>query len=69
MKKYMILIRDSETGEQSATFTDDYRKADNMRMDAEVSLGDFAQIYEWLPNPEFPDDNSLYMCSYQEIGG
>lgn len=63
MKKYMILIRDSETGEQYATFTDDYRKADNMRMDAEVSMGDFAQIYEWLPDPEFPEAES----SYKEI--
>lgn len=63
MKKYMILIRDSETGEQFATFTDDYIKADNMRMDAEVSLGDFAQIYEWLPDPEFPEAG----YSYKEI--
>lgn len=63
MKKYMILIRDSETGEQFATFTDDYTKADNMRMDAEVSMGDFAQIYEWLPDPEFPEAE----CSYKEI--
>ena len=63
MKKYMVLIRDSETGEQFATFTDDYNKADNMRMDAEVSMGDFAQIYEWLPDPEFPEAE----CSYKEI--
>lgn len=63
MKKYMILIRDNETGEQFATFTDDYTKADNMRMDAEVSMGDFAQIYEWMPDPVFPKAE----CSYKEI--
>ena len=63
MKKYMILIRERETDEQFATFTDDYYKAEDMRMDAEVSMGDFAQIYEWMPDPEFPEAG----CSYKEI--
>lgn len=63
MKKYMVIIRDSETGDQTACFTDSWVKADNMRMDAEVCAGDFAQVYEWMEDPEDPDLG----YSYREI--
>lgn len=65
--KYMVIVVENETGLQHAMFTNDYNKADNMRMDAEVGLGYFAQIYEWLPDPEFPHAAELYMWSYKEI--
>ena len=44
MKKYMVVM--VLDGEQSVYFTDDYLKAENARMDAEVGLGAYVEVYE-----------------------
>ena len=43
MKKYMVIM--VLDGESSVYFTDDYLKAENARMDAEVGLGAYVEVY------------------------
>ena len=45
MKKYMVMICGEE--EQFCCFYDSLEKAEQTRMDASVSMGYIAQIYEW----------------------
>ncbi len=47
MKKYMLVSK-PEDGE-SAIFTDDSMKAEQIRMDIECGLGAMAQVYKWFP--------------------
>lgn len=44
MQKYMVVINDGEC--TMAYFTDDQQKAENVRMDAAVSMGYVAEVYE-----------------------
>lgn len=46
MKKYMIIYRD-EDGDQFADFYDSWVKASDARMNATVSLGWYAALYEY----------------------
>ena len=61
MKKYMLIIKDEE-GTQHAHFYDDFNTADNARMDAEVSLGWYVELYEYQEKPE--DGISCYEMIY-----
>ena len=58
MKKYMVIILDDEN-QQDCFFTDDYTKAENTRMDACVSLGYYAEIYERIT-----DDDGIEQYSF-----
>lgn len=44
--KYMVIIWTDEG--QEAFFTDSERSAENTRMDAEVGMGYYAEVYEWV---------------------
>ena len=46
MKKYMVMI--CGDGEQSCFFYDNFVKAEQARMDAAVSMGYIAQVYELM---------------------
>lgn len=50
MKKYMIVSK-TEDGE-SAIFTDDSLKAEQIRMDIECGLGGRVQVYKWYPRSQ-----------------
>lgn len=54
MKKYMLIWVDPDNG-QMVNFFDDYLEADNARMDIEVSLGYYAELYYRDYDPEFSD--------------
>lgn len=61
MKKYMVIIVGD--GEQSAHFCDDFVTADNIRMDAEVSMGYYAEVYCYIRTDENdPHEPEGYVC-------
>ena len=61
MKKYMVVVSD-ENG-QSAHFCDDFSTADNIRMDAEVGMGMYAEVYCYMRTDENdPYEPESYVC-------
>ena len=45
MAEYMVIVLDDE-GEQFATFFSKYVDAENYRMNSEVSMGWYAEVYQ-----------------------
>ena len=59
MKKYMVIVKGED--EQMAWFYDDYTTASNSRMDAAVSMGWLAELYEYAKDPDDPDSFESYI--------
>lgn len=51
MPKYMLVIKDDD-GDTHAHFYETYAEADGSRMDAEVSLGWYVEMYKRAKNEE-----------------
>ena len=45
MPKYMVIVL-TEEGETFANFFEDVRRAEQFRMDSEVCMGEYAEVYE-----------------------
>ena len=60
MKKFMVVY--TFEGDTCASFYDDAATADNARMDISVSLGEHAEVYERITDPESGPEYRLAWC-------
>ena len=61
MKKYMVVTL-ADDGEQFAYFTDSLERAEQHRMDSDVSMGWYSEVYERVTDPEEGNRYELLYC-------